>query len=93
MKLAITILLLAAAIAAADQGGFLSLRPAAKDYNLSDDCVIASSTVRPFADICLEECGWYENKTFTELAELFEVERFLASLIASTKVAFHLLIF
>ena len=84
MKLAIAILLLlGAAIAASDQGGFLSLHPAAKDHNLlSDDCVIASSATRPFADICLEECGWNENKTFTEIAELFEVHRFLTFLIS-----------
>ena len=94
MKLAIAIVLLAAAIVAADLRSPFSF-PAAKDHlGLSEDCQRASSAFSALSDFCLEvECEWNENTTFTEIAELFEVQRFLKFLIKSTTAAFHLLIF
>ena len=72
MKRAIAIVLLAAAIVAADLRSPFNF-PAAKDFG-SDDCQRASDAIRPFSGLCFEECGWNdENTTFTEIPELFEV--------------------
>ena len=85
MKLAIAIVLLAAAIVAADLQIPFSF-PAAKDFGLSDDCQRASDAVSPFRGRCLDGCGWNEeNTTFTEIVELFEVNHTLSQLRAKLR--------
>ena len=75
MKLAIAIVLLAAAIVAADLRSPFSF-PAAKDHlGLSEDCQRVSDAIGQFSGTCFESCGYQdENTTITEIAELFEVK-------------------